>query len=352
MIDIYGTLGPSCSSKQVLVQMFRAGMTGIRLNLSHVSLRESGPLLEVFHEAAKEAGVKPLLLIDMQGPELRIGSLKKPVLLSEGENVILSCAGNPAEDPAGAPVIPIPEVVFRALDKGRGTPQQVLQQVLLDDGRILLEISDTDIYVQDGMAAARVVRGGELSGRKSIKVVGADVHPPTMTEADLQNIRDAASFGVTGIMQPFVRSRQDLEEVRRALIENGADHLQLVAKIENRDGIRQLDSLLPACDAICIARGDLGNDMNLWELPAEQKRIELACREAGKYFMVATQMLSSMETRAVPTRAEVNDIFNTVADGASGVMVTGETAVGKYPVEVIRFLAETAREGEVYRNIG
>jgi pyruvate kinase len=151
-------------------------------------------------------------------------------------------------------------------------------------------------------------------------------------------------------MQPFVRSRADLETVRRALEENGAGHLQLIAKIESRAGMQQLDSLLPVCDAICIARGDLGNDMDLWTLPVAQKEIAAACRSAGRSFMVATQMLSSMEKCAVPTRAEVNDIFNTVADGAAGVMVTGETAVGKYPVEVIRFLARTAAEGEAYRD--
>jgi pyruvate kinase len=163
------------------------------------------------------------------------------------------------------------------------------------------------------------------------------------------NIRDAADFGVTGIMQPFVRNREDLITVKRALGENGAENLQLVAKIENREGMERLETLLPVCDAVCIARGDLGNDMQLWQLPAAQKKISAACRAAGRYFMVATQMLASMENRAVPTRAEVNDIFNTVADGASGVMVTGETAVGQYPVDVIRFLAATAREAEKYR---
>ena len=196
-----------------------------------------------------------------------------------------------------------------------------------------------------------MVRGGRLTGRKSIKVPGADIRLPAMTKADRQNVRDALGCGVTGIMQPFVRSREDLEEVRGVLAENGVQKLQLVAKIENRAGMDQLAELLPACDAVCIARGDLGNDMDLWQLPAAQKQIAAVCRAAGKYFMTATQMLSSMEQSAVPTRAEVNDIFNTVADGASGVMVTGETAVGRYPVEVIRYLAKTAAEGERYREI-
>ena len=376
MIDVYGTLGPSCASAEVLTQMFLAGMTGVRLNLSHVSLRESEGLLNVLHEAAQRAGVKPLLLVDLQGPELRIGPMGKPAELREDEEVrlcseeafSLSCSGKGAPSSPGygtsscsdegAPFspgcgtsvcaaggsgslvdIPVPEAVYNVLEKNT--------EVLLDDGRLLLRVTKTG----EESAFARVVRGGRLTGRKSIKIPGADIRLPAMTKADRQNVRDALGCGVTGIMQPFVRSREDLEEVRGVLAENGAQKLQLVAKIENRAGMDQLAELLPACDAVCIARGDLGNDMDLWQLPAAQKQIAAACRAAGKYFMTATQMLSSMEQSAVPTRAEVNDIFNTVADGASGVMVTGETAVGRYPVEVIRYLAKTAAEGERYREI-
>ena len=376
MIDVYGTLGPSCASAEVLTQMFLAGMTGVRLNLSHVSLRESEGLLNVLHDAAQRAGVKPLLLVDLQGPELRIGPMGKPAELREDEEVRLcseeafslscsgegapsspgygtsSCSGEGASSSPGCGTsvcaaggsgslvdIPVPEAVYRVLEKNT--------EVLLDDGRILLRVMKTG----EESAFARVVRGGRLTGRKSIKVPGADIRLPAMTKADRQNVRDALGCGVTGIMQPFVRSREDLEEVRGVLAENGAQKLQLIAKIENRAGMDQLAELLPACDAVCIARGDLGNDMDLWQLPAAQKQIAAACRAAGKYFMTATQMLSSMEQSAVPTRAEVNDIFNTVADGASGVMVTGETAVGRYPVEVIRYLAKTAAEGERYREI-
>ena len=342
MIDIYGTLGPSCHSEQVLTEMFLSGMTGIRLNLSHISLRESAHQLEIFHTAASRAGVRPLLLVDMQGPELRIGRLPAPLMMCEDEITVLFDEEIGDDERLslrrkGGTAIPVPQVVFQVLHKG--------EEILMDDGRLLLRVTE----VSDFLARAQIVRGGMLSGRKSIKVVGADIHPPTMTAADRMNIRDAAQFGVTGIMQPFVRNRGDLVTVKNTLRENGAGDLQLVAKIENREGMAQLDSLLPVCDAVCIARGDLGNDMDLWELPAAQKKIAAACREAGRYFMVATQMLASMENRAVPTRAEVNDIFNTVADGASGVMVTGETAVGQYPVDVIRFLAATAKEGEKYR---
>jgi pyruvate kinase len=167
-----------------------------------------------------------------------------------------------------------------------------------------------------------------------------------MTQADLENIRRAKEFGVTAVMQPFVRSKEDLMEVRSALNEAGCSNIRLFAKIENLNGLSKLDELIPCCDEIVIARGDLGNAMQLWELPAAQKRIAAACRKAGRDFMVVTQMLDSMTHRQVPTRAEVSDIFNAVLDGAASVMVTGETAAGDYPDLVIRYLANTVREAE------
>ena len=326
MIDIYGTLGPACSNVKTLEEMFEAGMTGIRVNLSHASLRSSADRLALLHRAAANKKVKPQILIDLQGPELRVGRLKEPVLLVEGEETVLGEGG-----------IPVPALVLENLKAG--------SEILMDDGRLLLTVLEAG----KEKAGARVLRGGLLQSRKSIAVHGVEIHPPTMTEEDLQNIQDAVSFGVTGIMQPFVRSRQDLIEVKRALADAGASHLCLIAKIENREGMRQLPELLKEADMICIARGDLGNDMDLWNLPAAQKEISRVCLEAGVPYFVATQMLTSMEERAVPTRAEVSDIFNTAADGASGVMITGESAVGKYPVEAIRYLANTARAGAAYR---
>ena len=324
-MDIYGTLGPACANIDTLEQMFEKGMTGMRLNLSHVTLHDAAGQIETLHEAARRRGVRPKLLIDMQGPELRTGVLAAPLTLTEGERVDLGQGG-----------IPVPDIVLPHLLPG--------QEVLLDDGKLLLRVDENRADV----AQAMVLRGGTLQSRKSIALPGASIHPPAMTEADLENIRAAREYGVTGVMQPFVRSREDLQTVRRALDEAGGQDIRLFAKIENLDGVEKLESLLPAADEIVIARGDLGNNLPLWELPALQKRIAAQCREVGKPFMVVTQMLASMETRPVPTRAEVSDIFNAVLDGASSVMVTGETAVGQYPVEVIHYLASTAREAARY----
>ena len=326
MTQIYGTFGPACGSRETLEAMFRAGMTGMRLNLSHCDLADSAGMLEAFREAEAAAGVEaPQLVIDTQGPELRLGDLDAPMTLENGAAVRLGKGG-----------IPVPAVVLAALERGC--------QVLLDDGKLALEVT----AVFSGGAEARVLRGGILTGRKSIKLPGKDLRLPVLTERDIQNIRQAEHFGVTGLLQPFVHSGEELCRLRRILAENGAGHLKLFAKIETLEGAAHLDDILPQADVIVIARGDLGNDMPLWHLPAVQKHIAAACRAAGKPFLVVTQMLASMERSPVPTRAEVSDIFNAVADGAWGVMVTGETAVGRYPTEAIRYLTETAREACCY----
>ena len=330
-VRIYGTIGPACKDKEILKQMFHEGMDGVRLNLSHSSLEESSELIDSLHSAARECGVSPELLIDMQGPELRIGYLKAPVRLEEGS---LTGIGD----------IPFPDVVKKALaesDPG--------QEVLLDDGKILLRTEGEALPVRTQGAQLFVVRGGLLESRKSVALPGHSFRTPAMTENDREQLRRAKEYGVTAVMQPFVRSKDDLIAVRAALSEAGCENIRLLAKVENRDGVRNLSELIPYCDEIVIARGDLGNAMDdLWELPAVQKHIAAVCRESGRDFMVVTQMLDSMTHRQVPTRAEVSDIFNAVLDGASSVMVTGETAAGDYPALAIRYLCRTVREAEEY----
>ena len=319
MTEIYGTLGPACASADTLETMLREGMTGVRLNLSHVTLPEAAPMVEALHEAGRRCGITPKLLIDMQGPELRIEALPAPIELRQGETVLLGFVPAPIREKIGAG-----------------------QEILLDDGKLLLRAVDGE--------HAAVLRGGVLSSRKSIALPGLELRLPPLTESDRRNLALARAYGVTGVMQPFVRSREDLDALRGVLDEAGGEAIRIFAKIENREGVARLNELLPAADEIVIARGDLGNSGPLWELPALQKRIAAACRRAGKPFMVVTQMLASMERSPVPTRAEVSDIFNAVLDGAASVMVTGETAVGAYPADTIRYLTRTAREAEGYDN--
>ena len=326
-VRIYGTIGPACRDKEILKQMFQEGMDGVRLNLSHTSLEEASALIESCHMAARECGIRPELLIDMQGPELRVGIIEIPVRLTVGQRL------NTGD-------IPFPEAVTRTLeDRDPG------QEILLDDGKILLK---TEYSSHSRGTGLRVIRGGFLESRKSVALPGCTFKTPAMTENDRDQIKRAKEYGVTAVMQPFVRSREDLIEVREALEQAGCEDIRLLAKIENRDGIKSIRGLIPYCDEVVIARGDLGNAMDLWELPAAQKHISTICRDAGRDFMVVTQMLDSMMHRQVPTRAEVSDIFNAVIDGASSVMVTGETASGDNPVLAIRYLYKTVREAEKY----
>lgn len=374
MVKIYGTLGPACQDEKILVEMFSLGMTGMRLNLSHVTLAESGELIGKMKRAAEVRGVKPQLLIDLQGPELRTGAVAEPILL-KNEEIVEICAA--ADQKVVEFLEKNREELTETADKKKNSESSLVQnrtsaqrmparielpditipylipgqEILLDDGKIHLKVVENPENRKMGSGGkrryfAKVLWGGLLKSRKSAAFPGAKINSPTLTKADLENIRLAKEMGVTGVMQPFVRGREDLECVKNALQEAGAEDVKLFAKIENLDGVRKLEELIPEADEIVIARGDLGNAVHLWDLPSVQREISQKCLVTGKPFMVVTQMLASMERNPVPTRAEVNDIFHAVLDGASSVMVTGETAAGDYPVEVIRYLVNTVRSAE------
>lgn len=327
--EIYGTIGPACEKPEILENMFVSGMTGMRLNLSHGGLDTCGAWLDTVRQAAEKAKAVPKLLIDLQGPELRLGELPERELL-EGTRVQLLPAEEGREPDLGT--IPVPDMAAEWLKKD--------QQVLIDDGKILLLVERDHL--------CRVIRGGVLKPRKSIALPGSRLYPPTLTKKDVENIRCIREYGITGVMLPFVRNAEDIRNLRRALKDAGAEGTEILAKIENRQGAEALQQLLPEADQIVIARGDLGNDMPLWELPVVQSRIAKACRKAEKPFMIVTQMLASMEERAVPTRAEVSDIFRAVVEGAKSVMLTGETAAGKYPAEAMAYMCNTVKAAERY----
>ena len=314
-MEIYGTFGPACTSLPVLTEMFRSGMCGLRLNLSHRSLAQSGEWLELARQAAESCGTALQILMDLQGPELRVGTQGLPLELKEGETLPLAA-------------LQLPAVVTERLLPG--------QQLLLDDGKLQVQVTEGE--------ACLVLRGGTLLHRKSVAAPGLDIALPALTEDDLENLRLAPQLGVTGVMQSFVRGREDLLALRQALTQRGGERIRIYAKVENLQGLQNLPDWIDLADCVVIARGDLGNAMPLWQLPAAQKIVSALCRAKDKPFLVVTQLLASMEHRAVPTRAEVSDIFNAVLDGASALMLTGETAAGDYPAEAMTYLCNTARE--------
>lgn len=312
MMELYGTLGPACAEEDILWEMFRAGMCGLRLNLSHRSLAESGSWLDMARRAAASCGKRPQLLMDLQGPELRTGN-PLPLELAAGARVLLE-------------ELALPEPLLERLEPG--------QELLLDDGRLAGRVTE------DGRLL--ISRGGTLLPRKSVAAPGLTVPMPALTPDDRENLRLAKGMGITGVMQSFVRGREDLLALRQALYACGGGDIRLLAKVENLAGLESLSEWIDLCDMVVIARGDLGNAVPLWRLPAIQKEIAALCRARGKPFLVVTQLLASMEERAVPTRAEVSDIFNAVLDGAEALMLTGETAAGQWPAEAVTCLCRTA----------
>lgn len=321
-MEFYATLGGACRDAATLEGLFAAGMTGARLNLSHTTLSQCAPLLdEVYWPAARKAGRQAQLIIDLQGPELRVGTLPAPVSLVQGNQVLLGPGG-----------ISIPQAAQEAAQPG--------DPISLDDSALLLRVEEK---TAQGLVC-RVERGGTLESRKSLAILGREVKTPTLTQEDLENLAQAKRFGVTHILQPFVRGAEDVHTLRRAMLAAGLDGVKIMAKIENQRGLEKLDEIIAAADIICIARGDLGNSMPLWQLPSAQAYIARTCRAAGKPFFVVTQLLWSMQERAVPTRAEVSDIYHAVLDGSCALMLTGETAAGRYPVQAMDYLVKTARQ--------
>lgn len=316
---LYGTLGPACAREDTLRAMFACGMDGMRLNLSHGTLEERADWVALLHSAAAKEGVQSELIVDLQGPEVRIGALSAPLALAPGQELTLG------EE------IPVPPCVLPALRDG--------DTLLLDDGQIALRVDCA------ASARCRVERGGTLLSRKSLAIAGRELPAPTLTALDRENLRAAGSCGVTGVMQPFVRGREDLLALRAALREEKVPALRIFAKIENQTGLHKLSEIIENADVVVVARGDLGNAMPLWELPRAQEAILRACRAEKRDCMVSTQMLHSMHHAAVPTRAEVTDIYHAARSGAQYLLLTGETAAGEHPVEAMRFLAETARRG-------
>lgn len=311
-LAIYGTLGPNCHTEEQIKTLFQLGMTGMRLNLSHTDLADHPDWLSNFQKAKQACRADAQLLIDMKGPEIRIGELEPLSLINDTVIEFTQLS--------------FPKFLLSYIHKG--------QEIVLDDGNIVLEACDRD--------HALVKRGGILTSNKGVALVGKNIQTSALTSSDIENLKAAKMYGVTGIMQPFVRSVEDLKDIQKTFQSLGIKELKVYAKIENQLGLDVLESLFPYCDEIIIARGDLGSSIGIVELPSVQHRIEVLCRKHRKPYMVGTQMLHSMIEKAVPTRAEVSDIYWAVYNGASSIMLTGETAVGKYPIEAMKVMVGVA----------
>ena len=326
------TLGPAVDSEEMIVALIKGGMNGARFNFSHGSHPEHLERLNRLKAVRDRMGCPIATILDTKGPEIRIKSFEtKTVELNAGDAFTLT-----VDDVTGT--ASKVSVTYPKLNE-EVTPGQV---ILIDDGLVAIrvqEIKGRDIVCQ-------VENGGTLSANKSINIPGAHIQLPALTEKDVADIRFGVENDFDFIAASFVRRAADVEAVRQVLHECGGDQVKIIAKIENQEGVDNMDDILAAADGVMVARGDLGVEIPAAKVPSLQKMMIRKGLQAGKPIITATQMLDSMMRNPRPTRAEVSDVANAVYDGTSCVMLSGETAGGKYPVEALSAMLEIVTEAE------
>jgi pyruvate kinase len=323
------TIGPATASSEMLDRLVAAGMDAARLNFSHGTHEEHGERARLVREAQERAGRPLALIADLQGPKVRVGDLDVPRILVEGDTVHIS--GEGAGEPGDLPVMPA--ALTGVLTAGH--------EVLIDDGLVRLRVEGSD----GERVETTVVVGGAVGGHKGVNVPGVPIPVPSVTEKDLADLEFALAIGVDYVALSFVRSAADCRGLRELL--NAADaKAHVIAKIEKAEALTELDAIVSASDAVMVARGDLGVEIGPAAVPLVQKRIIICALEHGKPAITATQMLESMVSRPEPTRAEASDVANAILDGTSAVMLSGETAIGHYPVESAAFMNRIARAVE------
>ena len=325
------TIGPASEELSVLKRLMEAGMNVARLNFSHGSHEEHALRIERIRRAAAETGKTVAILLDTKGPEIRTGDLREgEVELKEGETFILTA--EPVEGDAS-----------RVSVSYAGLPEDVHpgSTILIDDGLIKLTV----VEVRGKEIVCRVVNSGLLKNRKGVNVPGVRIQLPGITSKDAEDILFGLERGIDFIAASFVRKKEDVLEIRKLLEDRGAD-IPIIAKIENQEGLDNLDSILEVADGLMVARGDLGVEIPAEEVPLVQKRMIRKCNLLGKPVITATQMLDSMQRNPRPTRAEASDVANAILDGTDAIMLSGETAAGKYPVEAVETMARIASRAE------
>lgn len=326
------TLGPASAKENVIEEMLKSGMNIARLNFSHGTHEGHKQYIDLFRSVRDRLGFPAAIMLDTKGPEIRLCKFKggKAELKKNTEFTLTT---NPVEGDENCA-----EITYKQL------PSQLRSndRILIDDGKITLKVyatTDTDII-------CRVVHGGIVSDHKSINVPGVAIDMPYMSETDQSDVLFGIEMDVDFIAASFVRSKDDVITLRKFLDYNGGHDIKIIAKIENMQGVDNFDEILETADGIMVARGDMGVEVPFERLPGLQKRFIRRCYKAGKMVITATQMLESMINSATPTRAEITDVANAVFDGTSAVMLSGESAMGKYPVKAVKVMAAIAEQAE------
>ncbi|WP_295752311.1 pyruvate kinase [uncultured Oscillibacter sp.] len=326
------TLGPAVDSEDMIVALIKGGMNGARFNFSHGSHPEHLERLNRLKAVRDRMGCPVATILDTKGPEIRIRSFEsKTIELSAGDAFTLTV--DDVTGDASRVSVTYPKLSEEVVPG---------QEILIDDGLVAMRVRE----IQGPNILCEVENGGTLSANKSINIPGAHIQLPALTEKDVADIRFGVENDFDFIAASFVRRAADVEAVREVLHDCGGDGVKIIAKIENQEGIDNLDSILAAADGVMVARGDLGVEIPAAKVPSLQKQMIRKGLQAGKPVITATQMLDSMMRNPRPTRAEVSDVANAVYDGTSCVMLSGETAGGKYPIEALAAMLEIVTEAE------
>ncbi|WBW99304.1 pyruvate kinase [Oceanirhabdus sp. W0125-5] len=326
------TIGPASNNKETLTEMMKAGMNVSRHNFSHGSHEEHTGNMNLVKEVRESLGKHVAILLDTKGPEIRTGEFAKEVELIEGSKFVIYCGEEVIGDETKCNVTY--EELYKDVKEG--------DKILIDDGLVGLTVES----IEDNKIHCVVLNNGLVSTKKGVNVPGVAINLPALTEKDIADLKFGITMGIDYVAASFVRKASDVVAIRKVLTENGGDHIQIISKIENREGVDNIDKIIKLSDGIMVARGDLGVEIPTEEVPLAQKMMIKKCNEAGKPVITATQMLDSMIRNPRPTRAEASDVANAIFDGTDAIMLSGETAKGRYAVEAVKTMANIAITAE------
>lgn len=324
---IVATLGPATAKKETLLEMMKSGADVFRINFSHADYDDIIERVKMIRELNKEYEFNVSILADLQGPKLRVGVMEEGVEVAPGDEITFSTkekfVGNKQ----------------RAYMDYQTFPQDVNpgERILLDDGKLIFEVVSTD---REHEVVTKVIQGGPLKSKKGVNLPNTKVSLPALTEKDVKDALFAVELQVDWIALSFVRTPEDLIELKELIKERSSYKIPVIAKIEKPEAILNIGKIVAFCDGLMVARGDLGVEIPAHEVPLIQKELVLTAKKARIPVIIATQMMETMISSLTPTRAEVNDVANSVMDGADAVMLSGETSVGQYPVQVIQKMAQ------------
>ena len=330
---IVATLGPATSKKEVLRNMINAGVNVFRINFSHADYDDVTERIQMIRELNEEMQIYTSILADLQGPKLRVGVMSGEVVVAPGDEITF-VTGEPFEGTSE-----------RVYMNYTNFPKDVKagERILLDDGKLMFEVVSTN---ENDEVKAKVIQGGPLKSKKGVNLPNTNISLPALTEKDVNDAIFAISKDVDWIALSFVRFSQDLIDLQNIIKEHSEHKIPIIAKIEKPEAVENIDKIVAYCDGLMVARGDLGVEVPAHEVPLIQKQLVLRAKKARIPVIIATQMMETMITSLTPTRAEVNDVANSVMDGADAVMLSGETSVGNYPVQVIEKMSSILKSVE------